>query len=125
MPCRDYTYEEEGDANRRRDERERRVKKLAEYVSKSLLLKNVVRDNLDENTRFLCSTIKGMKKWQLDKIVYDGHNKTARDLADWWEDHQERDRAREKEEEEKARVRRVRKNALAKLTDEERKVLGV
>ena len=30
-----------------------------------------------------------------DRIVYDARNKTARRLADWWEEHQEEDAKRE------------------------------
>lgn len=39
----------------------------------------------------LCGWIRTLTKEQRDAIVYDGRNKTSRDLADWWEEHQEAD----------------------------------
>lgn len=39
------------------------------------------------------------------------------EVREWWEQHQEADR--------KAREERVRKEALSKLTDEEKKILGL
>lgn len=78
----------------------------------------------------LCSLLKGMS--QVDKlaIVYDGMNRDSRDLANWWEEHQEADRIREQKELEalqfleKAKgVEAAKKAALKKLTPKERKLL--
>lgn len=48
-----------------------------------------------------------------------------REVADWWREHKEADR----QEQEKQRVleerRRIRESALAKLSKEERRVLGI
>jgi hypothetical protein len=45
----------------------------------------------------LCKLCKGLTKDEMDKIVY-GRTKEARQLADWWEEHQEADRLREEKE---------------------------
>lgn len=125
MPCQDTWCESERDADIRHEQRVERVKNLTRYVALELGYIQTPLHDHQENTRFLCSTIKKMSKNQLDKIVYNGYNKMARDLADWWDEHQEMDKAREKEEQKKKREREVRKSALSKLTDEERRILGV
>jgi transposase len=125
MPCQDTWLESDRDYEIQHEIRVERVKKLTGYLARQLGLIHTPLHDHQENTRFLCSNIKKMNQRQLDTIVYDGLNKMARDLADWWEEHQEMDREREKEQQEKARERELRKTALAKLTDEERKILRV
>lgn len=125
MACQDTWLESERAADERQRRRKERVRNLAIYVNGCIPHKGKIGYDHQENTRFLCSTLKKMSKDQLDTIVYDGRIKEARDLADWWEEHQEMDRQREKEEGEKARLRKVKKDALAKLTLEERTVLGI
>ena len=49
---------------------------------------------LDKDVAMLCGLIKGMSEDELNNIVYDGRNPTARKLADWWERHKEADRKR-------------------------------
>jgi hypothetical protein len=49
---------------------------------------------LDQYTAVLCSDIKGMNEEQKTRILYDGRFKQARELADWWERHQELDKNR-------------------------------
>ena len=46
---------------------------------------------VNEATVLLCDTLKSLSKNDFDVIVYDGHSKRARALADWWEAHQEMD----------------------------------
>lgn len=55
---------------------------------------------VNEATVLLCDTLKSLTKGQFDIIVYDGHSKRARALADWWDAHQEMD-ARHLAEEQK------------------------
>lgn len=50
---------------------------------------------------------------------------TVEKLLSWWEDHRYKDAMRRKVEAEKRRDQAKRDAALAKLTDEERKLLGV
>lgn len=47
------------------------------------------------------------------------------EVREWWEQHQEADRKAKEAELEKRRRAKVRREALAKLSDEERKILGV
>lgn len=78
---------------------------------------------LDEYTDKLCSLCKSMTEEQQNKIIYDGRNKSARLLAEWWEIHQRKDRLREEKEREDERKKAIKKQALAKLTPEEIEVL--
>lgn len=80
----------------------------------------------------LCAAMHELTEDQMDRIVYDGRNRDARRLADWWDEHQEADRKRleadRKRLEEEARQRKqdeLRESALAKLTPEEKHALGV
>ena len=65
--------------------------------------------NLDKWTELLCQICGDLDKEQQNKYIYDGRNKEARALADWWEDHQEQDARRKKNKE------------LLKLTSQEKK----
>lgn len=47
------------------------------------------------------------------------------EVREWWEQHQEADRKAREAREQKERDARVRREALAKLTDEEKKILGI
>ncbi len=53
---------------------------------------------LDEYTALLCGTLRSLSEQDLEKTVYNAKNKTSRDLANWWEKHQEEDDRKEKEE---------------------------
>ncbi len=84
---------------------------------------NVAR--LDEATKLLCACIRGMDPEQLEAIVYDAHNVEARELANWWERHQEWDRRRVAEEEESRKKIMLKERALRKLDTDEMKALGL
>ena len=73
----------------------------------------------------LCALIKGMSDKQVDSIIYNPRDKMARQLASWWESHQEADRQREEQEQHEAEQERLRQQGEAKLTPEERKALGL
>ena len=74
---------------------------------------------LDEFTAELCGLLGGMDDFQMERIVWDGKNKQARALADWWERHETHDRNRElNEKAERERVLLV-AQAVQKLTNEE------
>ena len=73
----------------------------------------------------LCRILRGMTTEQMESIVYNPRNRMARDLANWWEDHQEVDRKREAKEAADRELAAKRKAALEKLSPEERKVLGL
>src|SRR5580658_440503 len=40
----------------------------------------------------LCKIIRGMSQKERERIIYDAHDVTARDLANWWDEHEENDR---------------------------------
>lgn len=50
---------------------------------------------VDVYTARLCHLCKSMGNVQSERVIYNGKNKQARQLADWWERHQEFDRKRE------------------------------
>jgi hypothetical protein len=45
----------------------------------------------------LCTLLTDMDSDKREAIVYNAHDRTARELATWWEDHQAKDREREAE----------------------------
>lgn len=73
----------------------------------------------------LCAAIRALTEEEQNRIMYDGRNPDARKLADWWDKHQEADRKRLEEEYRQLKRDELRNKALAKLTPEEREVLGV
>lgn len=77
-------------------------------------------ETLDEDIALLCQLCKEIEfTGKADKIIYDGRHPTARKLAGWWERHQADDKRRE------AHIETIRKSAKAKLTAEEKEVLGL
>ena len=80
-------------------------------------------DRLDKVTRLLCSLLETVDKNGNGDLILDAGN--SFELADWWKEHQEKDRKRIAEERrEEARIRK-KKNALKKLTQEERNLLNL
>ena len=71
----------------------------------------------------LCSAIRALTDEEMNRIVYDGRNPTARKLADWWDKHEEADRRREAAEAEERRRKEVADQAMAKLSAEELEAL--
>ncbi len=71
----------------------------------------------------LCALLKSLTKAQMDEHVYNARKKPARELADWWEEHQAADALRKKEERKAARKRSLAAQARAKLTPAELKAL--
>ena len=80
--------------------------------------------NLDKNVALLCGIISQMKKEQVDSIIYNARSKESRDLADWWEVHQEADSKRKVKQtkEEKANFSKL-FSILSKLSQEEFEIL--
>jgi putative cell wall-binding protein len=82
-------------------------------------------ERLNEAVKKLCEMCPTIDE---DKI-YDGRNKEARKLVDWWEEHQEADKKRmlaEQSEEIKAKQKEdLIKSAKSKLNKAEIKALGI
>lgn len=51
-------------------------------------------EHCDELTDRLCSMLRDLTLEEQNAVIYDGRNPKARELADWWERHQEHDRKR-------------------------------
>ena len=79
---------------------------------------------INEATRMLCEACRSLTPDEIEMHIYDAHNPRAREVAGWWERHQEWDARRVKEESEKRKQEIVKKKALSKLNSEERNVLG-
>ena len=119
------------------EENSKRVCALLIYVltalNRAVEIEPVLRhgaSNIYGDTRYLnrgvirlCGLCKNMTQQEQSLIIYDGRNAQARDLADWWEEHQKADNVRiAKEAQEKAQAL-LAKQAKAKLTPAEFKAL--
>lgn len=82
-------------------------------------------NRLDEATKMLCEALRSLTEQEMEEYVYDAHNEKARQLASWWERHQEWDKRRVKEEEETRQKIVLKERALRKLTVDEIKALGL
>ncbi len=80
---------------------------------------------LNEATRMLCECCRSFTTEEVEKYIYDAHNDAARQLAGWWEKHQEWDARRVKEENEEKKRSILTKQAMKKLTPEEMDALGL
>ena len=81
--------------------------------------------NLNEIVIELCNKLTSLNKKQKEEIIYNSKSKNSRELADWWEEHQEADKARIKEEEEEKKRKKLVASALKKLTPSEIKALKI
>ena len=128
MPCKsDYL-----EPNRREIE-SKRVARLLVYVYTALdrvdeLDVDVIKaaKNTYGNTALLepmvvtlCTILRGLDSDRINEIVYDGRKPLARDLADWWDEHQEADRKRLAKQKQIAVKEKLRKQAIDKLTPDE------
>lgn len=132
MPCRSDYMEPNGE-----EEYVQHVAKLIVYVDLKLgevtgqtitdASDSIYGDGLkpDLVVPMLCAKIKNMSKKQLNNIVYNAKDSDSRKLADWWEEHQKVDKNREKEEKEHKKQEIIRKQALSKLSKEEKKALNL
>lgn len=146
MPCSDAGYDDYCDSTTQRTARSRwqRTAKLIIFAYQKLDAKaQAPKIALDfarhayahsESTAkklvpMLCALLNSFSPAQLERIVYDGHDKRSRQLADWWDDHKAKDAARCAREVAKRRLEQVKARARAKLenalTVEERKALGI
>ena len=79
--------------------------------------------DIDYLTRTLCNEIQSTSIHDAHQIIYNSRSRKSRDLANWWEDHQEQDRAREEKERAEEEHEAERQRILNKLSPYERAVL--
>lgn len=82
-------------------------------------------NRLNEATKILCETCRSLTTKETEEIIYDAHDKTARKLATWWENHQDWDKRRVNEENAIRKKIMLKDRALKKLTIAEIKALGL
>ena len=101
MPCRDY----EDDYRTLNDSRE----------------KAELRKQNDRLARIACKAMTALEEaGQEDFLLLKDE-----EVRGWWKKHKEADAKAKAEREEKARMARIKKEALSKLSTEERKALGI
>lgn len=80
----------------------------------------VTKERLDRATRVACEALK-----KLDQGRLNGSSTLSEDARTWWKAHQEDDRRREAAEAARRQRQTLKSKALAKLTAEEKKALGI
>lgn len=70
-------------------------------------------------TEILCAFCSKMSEEEKNIYIYDGRDKTARILADWWDEHQKVDKTRLEKELQVSREKENVASALGKLSAEE------
>jgi hypothetical protein len=73
----------------------------------------------------LCETLRSLPTEDFERVVYNARDPMSRKLADWWEEHEAADQKRIEAEAQKMREEVIRIQAIAKLTDEEKRILGI
>jgi hypothetical protein len=73
----------------------------------------------------LCATLRALPSEDFERVVYNAREPMSRKLADWWEEHEAADQKRIEAEAQKMREEAIRVQAIAKLTNEEKRILGI
>lgn len=107
MPCRDYIP---GEQDRRSDIKELSLIRASLCALLTVMEKNMTPDTFDQYIKSI--------DWKEAGV-------TKREFLSWWEDHKIEDEKRRKREAEEKREKEIRKAALAKLSAEEKKILGI
>ena len=106
MPCRDY--------DTRWDDAWNGAWKAADKTKE-------MKEHTDKLARIACKAMTELvKSGYADFLLLQDD-----EVREWWEQHQEADRKAKEALAEKRRIAKLKKEALAKLSDEEKKVLGI
>lgn len=73
----------------------------------------------------LCEKLKSLTPDQMEKIVYNGRDRTSRDLADWWDGHEAADVARKNQEKANLEMAQLHRSVRSKLTPDELRAVGL
>ncbi len=105
MPCRDYDSRwDDSWSQKARDADNKEIKK-----------------HTDKLARIACKAMTELvKSGYADFLILKDD-----EVREWWEQHQEADRKAQEAKLERARKAKIKKEALAKLSDEEKKILGI
>jgi len=107
MPCRDWTVEDEW--------RMKGAKEMSMLRASLCAVLTKMETNMPKKT---------FGQW-MDAIDWKEAGVTKRELMTWWEEHKAADSRRRVREAKEAAEKKIRDEALAKLTPEEKKILGV
>lgn len=80
-------------------------------------------EKVHELTNMLCNECRVLTQKGEDEVIYNGRDRNARRLADWWDDHQESDRIMAAARQSKVDALNLKRKALSKLTPEERRAI--
>ena len=80
-------------------------------------------ERADKLTRVACDLARTIEANM--GVIQDTTSALSKETRDWWREHKEADRRREEAEAKARRIRKVKQEALGKLTPEERKALGL
>lgn len=132
MPCRcdymdpnQYELQSIRTANLLKYTLEHLKKAVPDYVEAATISTYGNAQKLNDMVVMLCAELSALDSKKLDKLVYNSKDKTARALADWWGEHQEADKKRIEKEKKEAATQKLKKQAFAKLSAEEKKALGL
>lgn len=95
----------------------------SDYPDDSSSYSSGVRDELDNVTALLCSTLTSLQF--INTAALSELLRQSPALAKWWGDHQAADRKREAEEKLKRKEKDDIQKAIKKLSPRERKLLGI
>lgn len=101
MPCQSYDSSWDSGSDQRKI---RELKKQADMLA-----------------RIACKALTELEKNQVEDMLLLGDD----EVREWWAQHKEADRKEQARQAEKERRERVREEALAKLSSEERELLGI
>jgi len=106
----------------------KRGEKTERWISKASKTYYGNADKVHVLTATLCRMLRDLQERDVDefeRIVYNARSSKSRKLADWWETHKAADAARIAKEKEKLEKDELRKQALSKLTKQEKEALGL
>jgi hypothetical protein len=91
------------------------------FARQKLQQKNdTLKKRLDNVTRMLCGVMHGIGDDATNEVI-----RNVEGLKEWWTEHQRLDALREANERKEEMKRQLKQTALAKLSDVERKALGL
>jgi hypothetical protein len=106
MPCRDYEYD---------------YTPTSTYGSKSNERAQELKKQNDRLARIACKAMTALEEMGKEDFLL----LKDEEVRTWWAIHKEADRKAREKAAEKQRLIKLKKDALAKLTDEEQRVLGI